>query len=210
MKYVIDGESYQVEIIKKNNKNSYIRFKDDKIIVTTNYLASKKYVLDLISKNHDAISVMINKGNIKKEKNEQFYYLGNKYDKIYVTGLDEIFFSEENIYIKDDKQLDKWLDKEVKKLFTTYLNKVYDLFKEDIIFPKLKIRNMKTRWGVCNRKNLSVTLNYSLIRYDLKCLEYVIVHELSHLIHFDHSKNFWNLVSKYCPDYKKIKSILND
>ena len=46
---------------------------------------------------------------------------------------------------------------------------------------------MKTRWGVCNIKDNSVTLNSKLIEYDIQALDYVIIHELSHFIHFNHS-----------------------
>ena len=69
---------------------------------------------------------------------------------------------------------------------------------------------MKTRWGVCNRRDLSVTLNFNLIKYDLSALDYVIVHELSHFVHFDHSKEFWNTVGKYYPEYKKITKMLKE
>ncbi len=69
---------------------------------------------------------------------------------------------------------------------------------------------MKTRWGVCNKKDIVITLNSELIRYDISKLDYVIIHELSHFIHFNHSKSFWNLVSKYCPNYKQIKKELKE
>ena len=55
---------------------------------------------------------------------------------------------------------------------------------------------MTSRWGVCNIKNHNVTLNLELSKYDISALDYVIVHELSHLIEFNHSKNFWNIVEK--------------
>ena len=75
---------------------------------------------------------------------------------------------------------------------------------------KLKIRKMKTRWGVCNTSTHNITLNQELYRYDIKCLDYVIVHELSHLIEANHSKKFWNIVEKYYPNYKAIRKQLRD
>ena len=69
---------------------------------------------------------------------------------------------------------------------------------------------MKTRWGVCNIKNHNVTLNSELYKYDIECLDYVIVHELSHFIEANHSKEFWNQVAKYYPNYKEIRKKLND
>ena len=93
-----------------------------------------------------------------------------------------------------------------------YNNDYYicSIFDEDIVIPKLKIRTMKSRWGVYNRKNHSVTLNSHLIEYSLDKLDYVIVHELSHIIHFDHSPSFWNLVYKYYPNYKKVRKELKE
>jgi len=61
---------------------------------------------------------------------------------------------------------------------------------------------MTSKWGVCNITKKIVTLNLELIKLDIKYLDYVIVHELSHLIYPNHSKDFWNLVYKYCPNYK--------
>ena len=69
---------------------------------------------------------------------------------------------------------------------------------------------MKTRWGVCNVKTNRVTLNFSLIKRNIKYLDYVIVHELSHLVHANHSKDFWKLVSILVPDYKNLRKELNN
>ena len=69
---------------------------------------------------------------------------------------------------------------------------------------------MKTRWGVCNTKTHIITLNKELYKYDIDCLDYVCIHELSHLIHPNHSKNFWQVVNKYCCNYKEIRKKLRD
>ena len=78
------------------------------------------------------------------------------------------------------------------------------------IETQLKIRNMKSRWGVYNRMNHSITLNSHLIEYKIQDLDYVIYHELSHTVYFDHSKQFWNLVEFYCPYYRKAKKDLKE
>ena len=69
---------------------------------------------------------------------------------------------------------------------------------------------MTTRWGVCNTKSKTITLNLELIKRDTKYLDYVIVHELSHLIYPDHSSKFWSLVEENCPNYKDIKKEMKD
>ena len=117
---------------------------------------------------------------------------------------------ENHIYVKNKDYLDKWYKKETKRIFKEELDKIYNLFEENIPYPNLRIRKMTTRWGVCNKNSKTITLNSELIKYSIDKLDYVIVHELSHFIHFNHSTSFWCLVSKYCPDYKKIRKELRD
>ena len=69
---------------------------------------------------------------------------------------------------------------------------------------------MTTRWGVCNTKTHQITLNLELMHYNIECLNYVIVHELSHLIEGNHSRVFWSIVEKYYPNYKSIRKKMRD
>lgn len=204
----IDNNKYEVDIIKKNNKNTYIRVKDGKIIVTTNYFSSNKEIIKLINDNMSSIRLMIDKDNKRKDKEEKFYYFGLVYDVIY--GFNDIDIVDNKIYVKNKRELDKYINREIVKIFSERLEYYFNMFEEKIPVPNLKIRKMTSRWGVCNTKNHNVTLNYYLSRYDIKCLDYVVVHELSHFIHPNHSKNFWNLVSKYCPNYKECRRMLKE
>ena len=211
MKYKINNQEYDVIIQKKSNKNTYIRVKEDmKIYVTTNYFVSKSYIKSLLDNNIEYLEKMLNKRREQQEKEESFCYLGNKYDIILVSSFNDVEIVDDKIYAKDIKTLEKWYKKQMIELFEERFNLNYQRFEENIPYPNLKIRNMKTRWGVCNKKTKTVTLNSNLMKYDVTKLDYVIIHELSHFIHFDHSHNFWNLVSKYCKDYKKIRKELRD
>ncbi|MBO5746604.1 MAG: M48 family metallopeptidase [Clostridia bacterium] len=71
----------------------------------------------------------------------------------------------------------------------------------------VKITSAKTRFGSCSGKN-SICFSYLLMRYPDEAIDYVVLHELAHTRHHDHSKNFWKLVEKYMPDYKKRKELL--
>ena len=132
------------------------------------------------------------------------------YDIIVVSGIDKIEIDGFKIFTPNKRKLELWYQKEMKKIFEGRLQYWYQIFEERIPTPKLKIRNMKTRWGVCNKRDNSVTLNSRLMEYDQTKLDYVIVHELSHFVHFNHSADFWNLVSKYCPNYKQIRKSLKE
>ena len=211
MKYKINQQDYEIVIERKNNKNTYIRVKEDmRIYVTTNYFVSKSYIKSLLDNNIDYLEKMLNKRKLQKEKEQEFYYLGRQYDIILVSSFDNVEILEDKIYAKDIKSLEKWYKKQMLELFQTRLELNYQKFVENIPYPNLKIRNMKTRWGVCNKKTNTITLNSNLMKYDITKLDYVIIHELSHFMYFDHSSNFWNLVSKYCKNYKKIRKELRD
>lgn len=208
MQVEIENKIYDVEIIKKNNRNTYVRVKNGKIVVTTNYLTTNNSILKLIMDNKDSIIHMINKDSKKQEESENFYYFGKKYDVIY--GFSDIEITLDKIYVYDKKSLDKYINKDIVDIFSDRLNYWYNIFEENIPIPNLKIRKMTSRWGVCNIKNHNITLNYHLCKYDITCLDYVIVHELSHFIHPNHSGSFWNLVGKYYPEYKKARKMLKE
>lgn len=209
MKYRLDGKEYEVVINRKNNKNIYIRVKNNTIYVNANYLTTKIFIKGLLDNNKDSLRKMINSDIKKEEMETNFYYLGKLYDVIIVPSL-KLEIDDDKIFVESKEYLDKWLKKQTKLVFENRLNMIYDLFEEQIPYPNLKIRKMKTRWGVCNRKNNNVTLNSDLIKYGYEQIDYVIVHELSHFIHFNHSSDFWSLVGKYCKDYKKVRKSLKN
>ncbi len=213
MKYQLDNQILDVKIIKKNNKNIYIRLKSDGIIyVTTNYFVSKKYIKRLLDDNQNFLRRSLLKINKQNEKEGKFLLLGCEYNITFINNFKKVEVDVNNgiIYCENQKQLELWLKKQIKLLYLQRLDYNYNLFNEKIPYPKLKVRNMKTRWGVCNRSNNTVTLNSKLIEYSIDKLDYVIVHELSHFVHFNHSALFWKEVEQYCPNYKKIRKELND
>ena len=206
-KYVFNGNEYPIEIIRKNNKNTYIRVRNNTIIVTTNYFTNTNKIEKLINDNTKFIDNALLK-SISKNKDTTFKLFGKKYDIVY--GFPNTELEENKIYSKDAKTLDKFLSKYIYNIYNERLNYWYNVFEENIPVPNLKIRKMTSRWGVCNIKNKNVTLNLELSKYDIDALDYVIVHELSHFIHPNHSKEFWSLVSKYYPQYKEVRKYLKN
>ena len=211
MKYDINGATYNVEIVKKNNKNTYIRVKDDMtILVTTGYFTTQRQIKKILDLNLNSLINMLNRVKKQIEKHKSFFYLGHSYDIIEVPTIDKVEINDNYIYIPNQKKFNKWYKNELIKVFSERLDYNFNMFNEVKICPTLKIRTMKTRWGVYNRIKHTITLNSRLLEYELSEIDYVIIHELSHVIHFDHSKDFWKLVEKYCPDYKISKKKLKE
>lgn len=207
----INGNKYEIVIIRKDNRNTYIRVKEDlKIYVTTNKRVSTKYIEKLIDDNYSNIVSMVDKAIRKKDRSDKCMILGKEVDIVSFSLQNKPELYNNKFYIKDISKLDKYIKDYAFVVFEERLKVMYDKFIERIPYPKLKIRKMTTRWGVNNRRDNSVTLNIELIRMDIKYLDYVIVHELSHFVHFDHSKEFWNTVSKYCPNYKEIRKEMRE
>lgn len=210
MLFKTDNENYEIIITKKNNKNTYIRVKEDlKIYITTNKFARDKDIEKLIIANYDSIKDCLEKMKRKKQKNDKNFILGKEVDIIKLSNQIHPELYGNKFYIKDNN-IDKYLKEFAVDIYEKRVKEIYNMFSESIPYPNIKIRKMSTRWGVCNKKNKTITLNLELIKKDIKYLDYVIVHELCHFIHFDHSKEFWNLVSKYCPNYKQLRKEMRD
>ena len=211
MQINIDGNIHDVIIEKKHIKNTYLRVKEDlNIYITTSYLTPNYLIKKFIEDNINFIRKQISKQEKRIEKKLNNYFLGNEINIVIIDSLDKTSFENNTLYVRNKKEIEKWYKEETKKVFLDHLNEVYYRFTEKVPYPSLVIRKMTTRWGVCNKKLKKVTLNSELIYKDTKYLDYVIVHELSHFIHFDHSKLFWKLVGENEPDYKKIRKELQE
>lgn len=123
--------------------------------------------------------------------------------------IDKIVKEKEN-WIK--KTLEKSEKKENReKLYTDEEFRVIvqdaanELIRETGLVPnKVRIRDIKYAWGSCSA-NKNITISYKLIRYSRQAIRYVILHELCHIKYMNHSKDFWNLVAIYMPNYKEVK-----
>lgn len=211
MYFDYNGTKYEIIIQRKNNKNTYIRITDDlKILISTSKLIPKFMINTVINENEKTIIKMLNRKLKELEEVQKHYYLGNKIDIVVINIIKKPYLENNVLYVKDENDIEKWYKKQAEMVFKQHLDIVYNRFTMDIPYPKLFIRKMKTRWGVCNKNLKKVTLNYNLIYKDPKYLDYVIVHELSHFIHFDHSKEFWKLVEENEPNYKKIRKEMRE
>ena len=206
----LNEETVNIKIIYKKNKNIYFRFDNEKnLIVTTPLHTSTKKILQLIKENEKALTKMLERTKRKIDNNNEIRLLGLKYEIKIDETYKDIVLDNGIIYAKNEKILNKYITNLTQKTFIEEINKV---LKQMPNIPKfiLKIRKMKSRWGVCNYIKKTVTLNSELIKYERRIIDYVIIHEFSHFTHHNHGSEFWNLVSTYYPEYKKARKELRE
>lgn len=211
MQLSYNNKDYDVVIEKKSgNKNTYIRVKKDlKIHVTTTLFTSVRSITKLIDENYERICKMIDFQEIKVKNNMGFFYLGKQYVLVR-TDNPGITFSGDKVFVNHDFDIDKWYKKQAKELFQERLDYNYERYTRKIPYPKLRIRKMTSRWGVCNVRTHIITLNLELMKRDISYLDYVIIHEMTHLIHGDHSARFWKVVEENMPEYKKYREEMKE
>lgn len=138
----------------------------------------------------------------------EYLFLGKRYKLMQTRGIKKIEMTSEYICAPDSIDKDaimlsirKWYVKTAKNILyerIEYYSKLMNLS-----YNSLKIENCKSRWGSCDTKR-NIRLNFRLIMLPHSLLDYVVVHELSHLVEFNHSKNFYKIMQVVIPNYKSL------
>lgn len=210
MTITLNNQTFNVFITRKNNKNMYLRVKKDGIYISCNYFVTATMIKSFIMKNETDIIRMYETVQRKEKKNEEFYYLGNSYDVVVLNTISKIEFVGNQVFVKNKTYLNTFLKNECERIFNERVKICYNLFEEDIPYPKVMIGKMKRKWGYCNKRQELIKLNSELIKYSIDEIDYVVIHELCHFLEFNHSKNFWKYVKKYKPNYKENTKVLKE
>lgn len=223
---VVDSREICYLLERKNVKNLNLRVrKDGSVFVSANvmvpcreidkFIRSKgTYVLKAI----DHFREMAQYKPRPKEyvSGESFYILGREL-RLKVIQTEKNAVSSDGVYIfLNVKEVDdfekkrslviRFLDQQCKKVFGDVMESLYPLVKKyGIEKPTLRIREMETRWGSCLAKKKAITLNKRLLEAPRNCIEYVMMHELCHLMHPNHSRQFYAFLTMLMPDWRERK-----
>ena len=219
------SKNLEYELVRSKIKNMYILIRDGKVIVKVPRSISDNRVIDFINSKEDWIVKKlkeVEKKSVKEKKfvsGEVFKILGNNYIlnvergdfKKSIVNMENGFI---NVFVNEDSSVDKikdLIDKMYYKLAIAVVDKSVDMWRGVInIAPDVVvIKKLKTAWGKCNSKG-KITINPDLMKYDQRVIDYVVLHEFCHLRYMNHSKDFWNMVSKYMPDYKLLRNELKN
>jgi predicted metal-dependent hydrolase len=122
-----------------------------------------------------------------------------------------VYLADENDTVAFDRLFQSWWRKQAQTIFSEELTLLYNkIFKKySIEFPILQIRKMSTLWGSCTKKLSKIVLNEYLLKADRLCIQYVVLHELTHLLYEKHNVDFYNFLTIHMPDWKQRKSQLD-
>ncbi len=225
-----EGQEISYVLERKQVKNLNLRIrKDGRVFVSASdavpfeevdeFVCNKaSYILDAVKRFNE---MALYKPQPKQYVSGETFYLQGRGLRLQVSQATKDSISSDGVYIylkvKDVNDFEKkrrivtrFLDQECKTAFSEVMEDLYPLVKKyGIEKPTLRIRDMETRWGSCLTKKRIITLNKRLLESPRNCIEYVVMHELCHLIHPNHSKQFYSFLTMLMPDWKERKVYLD-
>lgn len=193
--YKVNEKEYLVEITHKRIKNIHYRFVDGVFKVSCPHIVTKSVIIKGLDKY--AVKMVARSEKTKPIGEDYIYLFGSK---VSLQESGEISFTNgDKLTYKDHADLDKKLHKIFLKILKDKVN--YYSSKMNVPLYKVSLRNMKTRFGSNSKKTKSVHFSYVLIHFSHPIIDSVVVHELAHILVYDHSKKFYDVVYKYCPNY---------
>ena len=178
-----------------------VKWIDDQI---TKYKKTSGYNNLLDIKNGTSIQYLGKDMRIHKEASLTNHVVVNE-KRIHLYVIDQT--SEELV----QKVFNKWWRETARKVYQKEVDSYYDrvIRKYNIDKPTIIIKKMKTLWGSCTPQKCKITFNEYLLKANLRCIQYVVLHELTHLLYPNHNAEFYNFMTIHMPDWKERKMQLD-
>jgi len=121
-----------------------------------------------------------------------------------------LYTTNHNDQVDINKQFNNWWQRTSKDYFIEIVEELYPIIqKHGVEKPKVMVKKMSTLWGSCSKKMGRINLNFYLYKASPPCIEYVILHELTHFIYPHHNKDFYDFLTIYMPDWEERKKKLD-
>lgn len=223
----IELSGITISVLKKEIKNMYIRVipPDGKVEITAPYTVSddaiRRFAISKISwvkKQKKSFEEQSRQTRRQYITGESYYLWGRRYrlDVRYSNTGNQVFLSGGKLILQVRKEstsrqreniLNEWYRKQMKQIVPDVLAKCESIV--GIQADEWHIKNMRTKWGTCNVDKKRIWLNLQLVKKTPECLEYVIIHELVHLLERNHNDKFCEYMNRFCPNWREVKESLN-
>lgn len=198
-------------IIYSKRRSIQISVSDNnEITVRCPFHTGKSRIERFLNEKQDWIDKIISRNSKRQQKDNAVL----NFKAVYVDGNQiPLILGEKNlvtstcVYLKKIEDIQKQFIKSFSKSFFDEVNFISE--KTGLVPLSVKVRNYKSRWGCCDIKG-NIYFNYKLFMLPLNLREYVIIHELCHLKHHNHSTAFWSLVESYLPNCKSLRKELKN
>lgn len=224
-----DGKEIRYELERKEVKNLNLRVRPDgAVYVSANASVSVDAVDAFVTRRGGWILQQRRKfaesavaaSERRYVSGETFYILGRGLRLLVTKGASDRVESDgvhlrlevknPDDYALKERCVTRYLDTRCREVFGEILEEFYPLVqKYGAPRPVLRLRDMKSRWGSCLPEKGVITLNKRLIEAPRNCVEYVIIHELCHLVYPEHSARFYRFLSMFLPDWQNRKRVLD-
>jgi predicted metal-dependent hydrolase len=214
----------EVVFTRKRVKNINLRIQPatGAIHVSASPRVNRRYVEGFIASRKDWIAAAQQRLQLRRDSTEpdlaegqQVPFLGDYYELV-LSKIDAPGISDEKLVLalsqeSSSTQIKHSLEEFYRSELRTKLSLLSEYW-EQVVGAKsseYRVRRMKTRWGSCNTQKARINMSLELAKFPLACIEYVLVHELTHLLEPSHNKRFHSLVADVMPDWKERKAFLN-
>lgn len=220
-------DNVEIEVIRKPIKNLYLRIlpPDGRVVMTVPKAVSQEIIEKFALSKLNWIKRKQEKFTVKYAVEKQ-QFLNGGYCCLWGINYplevqlkqqkNTVMMTQDKIILllKGDctaKQrehiLNTWYRKQLQERLKEILDKCEKIV--GVKADEYRIKNMRTKWGTCNIIQKRIWLNLQLVKKPVECLEYVIIHELVHLLERKHNKRFYNFMDLYYPRWRRIRTLLN-
>lgn len=218
--FVEDSELGRIDIVYKNQASIRLSLKTNgQIILSAPNNISIRTLEKFLDKYRPSLVEHIKKINNQRKKyingskvgrHHKIKIIISKREAISVTdSIVKISITNQTSQLSQQQLISQAISRTLKKEAQHYLPKRlrYFALKYGLAYDKVRLNHAKTRWGSCSNKG-TISLNIALMELPDRLIDYVILHELAHTKHMNHSASFWQYLDSICPDSKLLKTEL--
>ena len=223
----MDLEQIPVQVIRSpRRKTSAIKILESAVEVRVPHWVDHAYVEQLLSerrqwieKHYAELKNNQNKYELSVTQGHHWPFKGQDYELVWQRGRQaQVTLGADKLHIvisvraksPDEQQVKRLLQQWYRQQAEAYLQERLDYWaqKMGLTYRRVQVKSYRRRWGSCSAGG-DISLNWRLIMVPIEQIDYVLIHELAHLRHFNHGREFWALVAVYCQEWQTLRKLLN-